>query len=124
MAAAALAPALPTDPDVHADYPDAVEPPTLILIWDEPWLEPAPRTMGTCLWVAHLLVWCLAGRVEPGPGIDKLEELVTYTVDRLQADAHPWPAAETRAPRVWRIADVPLLGARIAYDVPVLIGGP
>jgi hypothetical protein len=120
-AAAALAPPAGSDLSVHVDYPDAVEPPALVLIWAEPWLEPEPRTIGYCQWTAHLLVRCVASRVEPGPAIDKLEELVAYTIGRMQADAHTWPAGLTQTPRLERNADIPLLTARVAYDVPVTI---
>jgi hypothetical protein len=119
--AAVLAPPAGSDLNVHPDYPDAIEPPALLLIWDEPWITPEPRTIGYCQWTARLIIWCLAGRVEPSSGIDKLEELVSYTIGRMQADPHTWPAATLAAPRVWRIADIPLLGARITYEVPVAI---
>ena len=74
------------DPDVLVDYVDAVHPPALILLWDDPWLEPRPGThvRPRLLWNARLLVWCIAGRVEPGPGVAKLEELVGYAIGRLR----------------------------------------
>lgn len=121
-AAAALEPDAGDELTVHTDYPEAVVPPALILLWDEPWLEPGVpqgRTFGPCLWRAHLIVWCVAGRLEPGPGVDVLERLVAFTLERLQADPYPWPPASVQAPRVWTIANVPLLGARVALEVPV-----
>jgi hypothetical protein len=119
QAALALAPSLDSDPPVHADLVDAIDPPALMLIWADPWLE--PHTFGTGLWFANLEVLCIASRVEPGPGVEKLEELVGYTVGRLQDDDYPWPAANVQAPRVFTINNLPLLGARVAYRVPVTI---
>jgi hypothetical protein len=118
-AAAALEPAADGDPDVHMDVVDAVQPPALMLFWDDPWLE--PKTISTCLWDASMVVLCIASRVEPGPGVAKLEELVAYTVARLIADTYTWPAATLQAPRVFTIGNVPLLGARIIYRVPVTL---
>ena len=76
-AADALAPLADDDPAVHADVLDAVDPPALMLTWDEPWLAVGPATglptMGPAAWAARLAVLCVAGRFEPGPGIAALE---------------------------------------------------
>ena len=116
-AAQALAPALPEDPYVFDNIVDAVEPPALILTWGDPWL--LPKTIGGCLWDAQFVVLCIAGRVEPDPGIAKLEELVTYTINRLQADDYPWPVVSSQAPRRFDIAGLTYLGARVTFRVPV-----
>ena len=117
QAATALAQASADDPVVHVDLVDAVDPPALMLVWADPWV-----TFETpCLWWANLVVLCLASRVEPGPGVEKLEQLVTYTVERLQADDYPWPVASSQAPRIFTIANIPLLGARVGYRVPIAI---
>ena len=117
--ATALAPPSPNEPTVLVDVVDAVEPPALMLVWADPWL-----TFDTsCMWLGALDVLCVASRVEPGAGIEKLEELVSYTVTHLQADDYPWPTATFQAPRVFNIGGIPLLGARVGYRVPVTIEG-
>ena len=118
-AAAALAPASEDDPDVLFDYPDAAQPPSLILIWDDPWLT--PETFGPCLFKARFAVLCVVGRVNPA--IEQLEGLVGYTIARLQADGYSWPQAQTQAPRNFEIGGIPLLGARVVYQVDVTTNG-
>src|SRR5262252_9467377 len=88
-AAAALAPIDDTDPPLLPEWVDAFHPPVLMLDWNTPWLEPGVgfrRGMGPCVWQAGLAVLCAASRVEPGAGMEQLEQLVTHTVRRLQAD--------------------------------------
>jgi hypothetical protein len=119
-AAAALAPATDDDPNVYADLPDAVHPPALFLDWVDPWLEPQ-TVAGNGWWNARLDVVCIAARVQPGPGVTTLEELVTFAIARLKDDAYPWPAATLQAPRVFTIAGVPYLGARVSYRLPVTV---
>jgi len=116
-AAAALAPVEADDPDVLFDVVDAVSPPALMLLWDDPWLE--PESFGRDLWSASLMVLCLASRIDPAPGIVKLEQLVAYTLARLRADDYTWPAATVRAPRQFPIGNVTYLGAQVVYDVTV-----
>ena len=123
QAAAALQPQGPDDPDVLVDVVDSLYPPVLMLLWDDPWLEPgsgAP-SMGPCMWTARLQVLCVAGRLEPGPGIRTLEELVAYTVARLKADLYPWPLENVTAPRIFDIASIAYLGARVSYAVPITV---
>jgi len=123
-AAAALEPVTDTDPQVLVDLVDALHPPCLMLDWDDPWLTPglqAQRVMGPCVWEASLSVLCVAGRVEPGPGVATLEELVTYTIDRFKFDPYPWPVATAQSPRRFDIGGVTYLGARVGYRVPVTI---
>ena len=123
-AAAVLAPDGPEDPNVHLDVVDSLDPPALMLTYDEPWLAAGASeraTMGPCLWTARLAVMCIAGRLEPGPGVAKLEELVAYTVGRFHDDGYPWPFAGCTAPRIVEIAGVRYLAARLTYAVPVTI---
>jgi len=120
-AAAALAPASPNDPSVHVDVVDAVEPPAILLVWDDPWLE--PQSFGPCLFKANLAVLCIAARIEPGPGVQTLEEMVAFTIERLRADAYSWPQASSRAPRVLRIANLEYLAARVVYQLNVTTEG-
>ena len=48
-----------------------------MLGWDDPWLQAGIAngiaTMGPCLYTARLQVTCVAGRLEPGAGVDVLE---------------------------------------------------
>lgn len=123
-AAAALQPIEPDDPPVLVDVVDSVTPPALMLLWEDPWLEAGAglgAVMGPCLWTARLMVLCVAGRLEPGPGIATLEQLVSHVFDRLSEDEYPWPIGSPTAPRVFDIGGVPYLGARVTYLVPCSI---
>jgi hypothetical protein len=115
-----LAPAVDSDPDVLIDYPDQVTPPALVVVWDDPWLE-QPRTMGPTVTLANIVVLCVGARIEAGPGIDQVEQLVTYTIDRLRSDGHSWPLLAAQAPREWIISNVHYLGSRLTYRVPVTV---
>jgi hypothetical protein len=124
-AAAALAPAAQDDPEVLVDVVDSLTPPALMLMWQDPWLEPQSfQGIGAGSrgwWTASLAVRCVAGRVEPGPGVETLEQLVAYTLGRLMADDYTWPAATLTAPRVWPIGEVRYLFADVQYQVPVTV---
>jgi hypothetical protein len=119
-AATALAPASDTDPVVHVDYPESVDPPALVVVWDDPWLDPQALARG-CLWFSRVAVLCVAGRHDPGPGIDRLEQLVPYVIGRMQADSYTWPVQSTSAPRLLTFANIPLLAARVIYRIPVTL---
>ena len=122
-AAAALAPSSDTDPEVHTDVVDAVTPPALMLLWADPWLNRnvvGARTMSG-YWDAWLEVLCIASRVEPGPGMTKLEELVSFVIARLQADTYTWPPETFYSPRRFDIGGITYLGARMIFKVPVTI---
>jgi hypothetical protein len=124
MAAAALAPAGDSDPYVFADIVDALEPPALVVDQGDPWLEPGSNglpTVGPCLYTARLTVLCIAGRLEPGPGIDVLERLETYVLDRLRADSYEWPLEEVSARSQHDLSGVTYLAATITYAVPVSV---
>jgi hypothetical protein len=125
-AAAALAPLEDGDPDVLVDVVDAISPPCLMLDGAEPWIEPtvvtgAGRTMGPCRFTYGLLVHCIAGRVEPGPGFAELERLVAFTIGRLAADVYQWPVGTAGRPGQVQIAGVWYLGAALTYRVPITI---
>ena len=118
-AAYVLAPVAEDDPPVVQAPVDAIEPPALMLGWEDPWI-----TFRTpCFWEARLAVFCFAGRVEPGSGVATLESLIGYAVARLRADGYSWPHETTRAPRLYEIGGVPLLAARLVYSCPVTLGG-
>ena len=118
-AAAALAPVAPEDPNVVMELVDSLEPPVLMLGWDEPWLT--PNTLGPGLWTARLMVFAVAGRLMPGEGVATLEELVGYVVGRFIADPYSWPPATATAPRVFEMAGVRYLVSRITFDVAVSV---
>jgi len=125
-AAAVLAPATDTDPVVLVDRVDSLTPPALMLDWADPWLEPGTGpgtpTMGGCMWTAQLLVVCVGARLEPGPGVAICEQLVGYTIDRLEADpAYTWPIDTVAAPRQHDISGVTYLAAFVQYRVPTTI---
>ena len=118
-AAAALAPSADSDPEVLFDYPDSATPPSLILVWDDPWLE--AETFGPCLFQARLAVLCLVARINPA--ISQLEAIVGQVIARLAADGNTWPNASVQAPRRFDIGGVPLLGARVIYELKVTTNG-
>ena len=123
VAAEALAPVEDTDPPVIADVVDSLTPPAIMLIWGDPWLEPGVGavTMGPCVWRARLQVMAVAARLEPGPGIRVLEQLVAYVVARMKTDTYTWPLDSVSAPRVFDIGSLPYLGARVTYLVPTTV---
>ena len=120
-AAAALAPASDDDPEVHSEVVDSLTPPALVLVWDDPWLTPS--SFGPGLFDAQLTVLAVASRVMPGPGVSRLEELISYTITRLRDDDYQWPQASSQAPRIFEIGGLPFLGARVTYRVPVHVQG-
>lgn len=121
--AAVLAPATDDDPDVTVDVVDSVTPPAILLLWDDPWLTPETykAIADRGYWTARIEVLCIASRVEPGPGVEKLEDLVSFVIGRTQADSYSWPAGTVSAPRVFTIGGVPYLGSRITYQLPVSV---
>lgn len=117
--AAALAPLDDTDPTVLVDLVDSLEPPALMIGWGEPWLEPQTA----CLRQGRLVVTAVAGRLQPGAGIESLENLVDYTLTSLAADGGAWPLDSVSGPRVFTLGKVNYLAARITLRVPIT-GGP
>ena len=116
-----LAPDDDTDPTVLVDVVDSLTPPALMLVWDDPWIEPgviSAPTMGPCIITARLTVLCVAARLEPGAGVRTLETLIAYVLDRMKVDPHTWRLNAVTAPRVYNIGNVDYLGARIVYLVP------
>jgi hypothetical protein len=119
-AAVALEPTTDAEPPVHIDYPDAVQPPALIVIWSDPMLE-APGTMVPGALFGHVGVLAVAGRLEAGPGVETLQELVRYVVGRMRLADDVWPLELVTAPKEFVIANISYLGARVDYRVPVAI---
>ena len=122
--AAALAPQTEDDPPVLVNLVDAVTPPALMLEWADPWLTSLTVTGGVGVLQATLNVICFAGRLEPGPGVTMLEQLVGLVLTRLAADTYSWPLTASQAPRRFDINGIPLLGVRLSFQIPVSIGGP
>ena len=122
LAAAALAPATDTDPPVHVDVVDALFPPAIMLEWNDPWMQTSAgvRSIG-CVFTSHLRVRCVGSRNEPGPGIRAIEDLVTFTIERLAADPYPWNLEGLTAPRVFNIAKIDYLAADVNYAIPTSI---
>jgi hypothetical protein len=120
-AAAALAPVADTDPDIYPLWSDAVFPPALMLGWWDPWVEVRSMAGGLGLFDAQLNIQCVASRVDPGAGFEELEALVVYCVSRLAQDSHSWALTAATTPRQWKSGDIPLLGADLAFRVPVQI---
>lgn len=125
MAAAVLEPVDDGDPDVIVDVVDSLSPPAYMLVWSDPWIDVGfnqQPAMGPCLWTANLQVLCLASRLEPGPGIETLEEMVRSALARFRADtSYTWPAGAVSGPRQFGVGALTYLGARINYAVPTTV---
>jgi len=120
-AAAVLAPADDDDPYVIADVVDSVTPPALEMAWDDPWLEAGAAgiaTMGPCTYTARLRIVCIAGRLDPGTGVDELERLVSYVLERMRADAYTWPLDRVTAPLERDQGGISALVCEVIYAVP------
>lgn len=109
--AAVLAPVADTDPDVLVSLVDTIEPPALMIGWGDPWLEPDTA----CLCRGRLVITAVAGRLVPGEGVAKLEELVAYTLGRLKADTGAWPLDSVSGPRVFTIGGRPDAKTKTTY---------
>jgi len=124
-AAVLLAPEADTDPYVLTDVVDSLTPPALMLGWDDPWLQAGIAngiaTMGPCLYTARLQVTCVAGRLEPGAGVDVLEGLVSFVLARMREDPNPWPLDRVSAPLQRDLSAVTYLVADVIYAVPTAL---
>lgn len=120
-AADVLWPAAPGDPYVFADVVDSLEPPALVVDQGDPWLTPGQQqvqTFGPCLYTARVQIVCIAGRLEPGAGVDVLETLETYVLQRMRADTYDWPLEQVSGRGQYDLAGVTYLAATITYLVP------
>jgi hypothetical protein len=114
--AAVLAPIADDDPDVLVSLVDSLEPPALMIGWDDPMLE-APTT--ACLSTGRLAITVVAGRLVPGEGVSTLEDLIAYTHRRLRADSGAWAIDVTSGPRRFDMAQTTYLAARITVRVTI-----
>jgi len=105
----------PVGVPVHTDYPDAVEPPCLIVIWDTPSLDP-PRSLGGVVTDGHVAILVIVGRVEAGPGRVELEALTVAVLAAMRQA--PWAFTGANLVQELTIAGIQYLGARIGYRVP------
>jgi hypothetical protein len=112
---AALAPTADGDPDVLLSLVDSIEPPALMIGWGDPWLEPGT----SCFQNGRMVVTAVAGRLVPGEGVAKLEDLVTYVLARLRADGAAWPLDSVSGPRVFVMAKTSYLAARITVRTTI-----
>lgn len=119
--AAALAPLDPADPTVLVDLVDSLEPPALMLGWADPAIDPEGRFSANCVSTGTLLITAVAGRLEPGAGVAKIEQLWDYTNRRLSAGG--WARARWTAPRWFVIGNVNYLASRGTIVLPIQ-GGP
>jgi hypothetical protein len=121
-AGAALAPATETDPPI-VETTDSLTPPALMLEWANPWFAPASVAGGRGLLTATLNVLCFAARIEPEPGIVKLEELVSYVIGRLQGDLNPWTFTNAQTPVRVDMNAIPMFLARLSFTIPIYVNG-
>jgi hypothetical protein len=122
--AQALAPASDQDPWVFADVVDSLTPPALVVEQGSPFLTPGivgGPMLAQCQYTARLVVVCIAGRLEPGPGIDTLEQLETYVLERLRADAHPWAFEEISQRGQYDLAGITYLAATVSYTITTTV---
>lgn len=126
LAAAILEPDPGEELTVIGATVDSLTPPALMMLKGDPWLTPGSggtATMGPCTYEARLAVWAIASRYEPGPGIDKTDELEAYVLQRMRANAYTWNLVDVTSPRVsdqWS-RGVEYLFSIITYRVPVTV---
>jgi hypothetical protein len=113
--AAALAPVADTDPAVLVALVDAVQPPALML---GPVSGRAARS--SCLFEVAGVVTAIAARLEPGAGMDTLDTLVAYVLERFAAAAE-WAVESWSEARVFTVGGIVYLGSRITFTALVEI---
>lgn len=97
--------------NVHLSI-EAVDPPGLLLVWEQPWLLPE----GFCNGWAYPAVLCVAGRISPDAGVEMLDRLTAFVLGRL---GKKWPWDRVNAPQITQIAGVDYLTCRVVLRVPV-----
>jgi hypothetical protein len=100
----------PTTVAVYDRIVDQIAVPAVLVGWADPWIEPA--TLCGDHWVrAELLV--VAGRIEPGDQIARLEQIVAAIIPKLSG----YTIDRTSAPFRLQIAGVDYLAASIVVAV-------
>jgi len=96
---------------------DAIEPPCVRIGWAEPWLEPFGQAG---VFSARLEAFCIAARLEPAPGFETIEELVSATVRAFTRDpiGYPWAVSYVGAPRGYDVAGKSYLASQIVLRSP------
>ena len=108
----------PPDATVHADAVDAVSPPAYLLQWGNPWLLPSTF----CAHVARLDIVCVAGRIDPAPGIETVEQMIATAINRLRAAR--LPEVIVQPPGRFDIGGVAYLAARLSLETKLTIPAP
>jgi len=89
---------------VHPSVVDAITPPAYMLVWADPWLLAG----SACTYDARLTVVCVSARLEPDPGVETLELMVTAVLEAV-----PLPAVEVLPPAPFDIGGVHYQAARV-----------
>lgn len=108
--AAALAPVADDDPSVYPGFVDSIQPPALMLL---PVSGRGDRT--PCLFQVAGVVMLLAGRFEPGAGMDTLDQLVSYTLTRIGTDLPDLAVESWSEARGFVVGGITYLGSRLVY---------
>ena len=108
----------PEDATVLVDTVDSLTPPAYLLVWGTPWMVPATF----CVQTVRLDVVCIAGRIDPAPGVETLETMVAVALNRLR-DAR-YPEATVQPPGPYEVGGVRYLAARVSIDVRVTVPEP
>jgi hypothetical protein len=101
---------------VQHDVPDAVHPPTLLVV--EQVAHLTPRSF--CAWDGAYDVVAVSGRITPGSGMDLLDEMVTYVLATL-AGARYRTGDIAGAVRI-DIGGVPYLAKRVPVTLSITVG--
>lgn len=94
---------------------DAIEPPAVRVGWAEPWLEPFGQAG---LFYARLEVLCIGDRIDPRPGFETVESLVSVVCRTLTRDRYPWPIVFVGAPRAYEVAGKSYLASQVVARLP------
>ncbi|HSS09736.1 MAG TPA: hypothetical protein VLL25_07620 [Acidimicrobiales bacterium] len=71
-----------------------------------------------CVYTARPAVICIAGRIEPGPGLEILEGLVADAVVRLR---QRWPIERIEIPSASDFAGITYLTARVIVRATITL---
>ena len=120
--ARAKAEALLTEAFLDADFDaaivgplDAIEPPAVRVGWAEPWLEPFGQAG---LFYARLEAFCIGDRIEPTPGFETVEALVSIVCRAFTKDRYPWPIVFVGAPRAYEVGGKSYLASQVVARLP------